>query len=298
MSVPLLTLLRETMLPGLGKLESCNLIVPGDRGKKSKRTFLPHQERLAATSVVLYPYRAERTLEFAYCLSGRAGMVLNDRLYEMEPGDLAVVRPGTKHQERVIPGGGPYELLWVIGYNERITFHVSSWLAESKFTLSPGASIAPVEPWLSMLERAAAETRENLPDWAVLVRARLSECFALLCRHIDRHGLPRSRAGERAGSIQQAQAYIRQRYSRALSLQAVADHVSLSPNYLSAQFTKTAGMTVMAFIREVRLEEAERLLIGSDLSIAEIGRRIGIRDLTHFGRLFRARTGRDRKSVV
>ncbi len=291
MPLNLNALLRESVIPGIARLERNSLVIPRDLGKKSVRPFIPHQERLAAASVVLYPYRAEKTLEFAYCLSGRVGMVLDDRFYVMDRGDLAVIRPGTKHQERVIPGGGSYELLWVIAYTERITLHVSSWLSESKFTLSTGASLSPVEPWITMLERAAAETRTGLPEWEVLVRARLSEFFALLCRHVDKHGLPRTRAGARSDSIQQAQDFIRQRYSRSLTLQTVATHVSLSPNYLSARFTKTAGMTVMEFLREVRLEEAERLLIGSDRSIAEIGRRVGIHDPTHFGRLFRARTG-------
>lgn len=47
---------------------------------------------------------------------------------------------------------------------------------------------------------------------------------------------------------------------------------------------------MLEFIRDVRLADAERLLSSGNRSVAEIARRIGIQDISNFGRLFRKRT--------
>ena len=50
-------------------------------------------------------------------------------------------------------------------------------------------------------------------------------------------------------------------------------------------------MSTMSYVAKLRLECAQLLLHTSDLSVQEIARLVGYRQLAHFSRTFRDRTG-------
>lgn len=80
---------------------------------------------------------------------------------------------------------------------------------------------------------------------------------------------------------------IERRYPEPLSLQDVARAVSLSPGHLTTTVRQRTGRTVQDWIVDRRMVEARRLLAGSTLTIAEIGRRVGYPDAGYFTRTFR-----------
>jgi AraC family transcriptional activator of pobA len=80
---------------------------------------------------------------------------------------------------------------------------------------------------------------------------------------------------------------IERRYADPLSLQDVARAVSLSPGHLTTTVRRRTGRTVQDWIVDRRMVEARRLLAGSTLTMAEIGRRVGYADAGYFTRVFR-----------
>jgi AraC-like DNA-binding protein len=80
---------------------------------------------------------------------------------------------------------------------------------------------------------------------------------------------------------------IERRYAEPLSLQDVARAVSLSPGHLTTRVRRRTGRTVQDWIVDRRMVEARRLLAGSTLTMAEIGRRVGYADAGYFTRVFR-----------
>lgn len=80
---------------------------------------------------------------------------------------------------------------------------------------------------------------------------------------------------------------IERRYAEPLSLQDVARTVNLSPAHLTTTVRRRTGRTVQDWIVERRMVEARRLLAGSTLTVAEIGRRVGYSDAGYFTRVFR-----------
>lgn len=92
--------------------------------------------------------------------------------------------------------------------------------------------------------------------------------------------------------IKNALHYILWNYSDPdLSIKNIADHVHLSPNYLSTLFKQQTGTTVNDFILEVRMEKARRLLLDTDLKLYEITERIGLSDANYLSTLFKKRFG-------
>jgi AraC-like DNA-binding protein len=71
------------------------------------------------------------------------------------------------------------------------------------------------------------------------------------------------------------------------SLRHIADAVSLSPGHLTTVVRRKTGWTVQEWIAERRMAQARRLLVETDLTVAEVGRRVGYADPVYFARYFR-----------
>lgn len=80
--------------------------------------------------------------------------------------------------------------------------------------------------------------------------------------------------------------YIQRSYGRKLTLQEIADHVGMSPDYLSRSFRKKTGSTLQAHILDVRINEAKRLLM-LGYSVKEAAALCGFGDPATFTRLFK-----------
>jgi two-component system response regulator YesN len=87
-------------------------------------------------------------------------------------------------------------------------------------------------------------------------------------------------------AVQQVKAFIRQNYSRKLTLTEIARAVRVSRNYLSHLFKRHCGLTVTDFLHRIRMKEAERLLLIGDHTVSEIAYLVGYQNYRDFHRNF------------
>jgi AraC family transcriptional activator of pobA len=85
--------------------------------------------------------------------------------------------------------------------------------------------------------------------------------------------------------------FIEDRYHEPISLRDVARAVSLSRGHLTTVVRRKTGRTVQEWIAERRMAEARRLLVETDLSVEEVGRRVGYGESGYFVRSFRRTHG-------
>jgi AraC-like DNA-binding protein len=85
--------------------------------------------------------------------------------------------------------------------------------------------------------------------------------------------------------------FIEEHYGERISLQDVARAVSLTPGHLTTVVRRKTGRTVLEWITERRMAEARRFLVETDLSVEEVGRRVGYGEPTYFVRSFRRAHG-------
>lgn len=101
---------------------------------------------------------------------------------------------------------------------------------------------------------------------------------------------------QKAGSssnnaVDQVIDYINEHCQTTLSLEELAELVHFSPSYLSKIFHQTMGITLKSYITLKRIENAQYLLVSSDLSIQEISSNCGFSNTSHFNRVFKQQTG-------
>jgi two-component system, response regulator YesN len=91
--------------------------------------------------------------------------------------------------------------------------------------------------------------------------------------------------------VRRAKNVIREFYSQGISLNEVAEKISVTPEYLSAQFHRLTGATFSSYMRDFRVQKAKELMIGTDLMLYAVGEQVGYRDSKYFCRVFKEATG-------
>jgi AraC family transcriptional regulator len=76
-----------------------------------------------------------------------------------------------------------------------------------------------------------------------------------------------------------------------ISLDELAALVGLSKFHFTRMFKQSTGTPPYVYLRRIRVERAQRLLIGTDLPVTEIGAGVGYDTPQAFARMFRAETG-------
>lgn len=89
---------------------------------------------------------------------------------------------------------------------------------------------------------------------------------------------------------------IERRLGEPLTLRDVAGECGLTAGYLTTVVRRRTGRTVGAWIAERRMAEARALLLGTELTVAEVGRRVGMTDPGYFTRQFRSCHGESPRS--
>ena len=85
--------------------------------------------------------------------------------------------------------------------------------------------------------------------------------------------------------------YIYDNLHTKISLEKLAETVSLSPSYLSKLFRKETGATISSYIISKRIEAAENMLKFSDYTCLEISECLNFSSESHFISVFKSKTG-------
>lgn len=81
--------------------------------------------------------------------------------------------------------------------------------------------------------------------------------------------------------------YVQHHLSEAITTNQIADYLFLSRQHLSRRFTREAGISLAAFIRNEKIEEGKRLLRYTDRSVSAIAAYLGFSSQGHFSKVFK-----------
>lgn len=85
--------------------------------------------------------------------------------------------------------------------------------------------------------------------------------------------------------------YITKNLYNNISLNDICEALHFSPSYLSRLFKKEMNLTISEFITQEKIEEAKRLLIGSNHTLLEISNLLHFSDQSYFTKSFKKVTG-------
>lgn len=101
-----------------------------------------------------------------------------------------------------------------------------------------------------------------------------------------------SRASNQEILVEQCKQYINENFDNCeFSLEDVAEHISLSKNYLSTLFKKVEGITFSSYLRNIRITKAIQLLRTKQYCVYEVAQMVGYPNVTWFSTNFKKHTG-------
>ncbi|MFD2115549.1 response regulator [Paenibacillus yanchengensis] len=90
---------------------------------------------------------------------------------------------------------------------------------------------------------------------------------------------------------EQIASYIADHYQQDISLQQIAEHFSLSKEYVSRKFKQDTTENISDYIARIRIDHAKQLLTNPNLKIIQIADMIGYNDEKYFSKVFKKMVG-------
>ncbi|ACT04758.1 helix-turn-helix transcriptional regulator [Paenibacillus sp. JDR-2] len=221
--------------------------------------------------------------KFYLICEGEGWLNIDGQDYRPVPGQL-VHMPAHVLQSYSAVSDRPYSKYWCHFTATMGEMDLFQWLE-----IPPILDISPDHTdSLTKLFRELVELYQNRSYLArIREKAILLEIIALFLSHSDTHlKFVPGRLGE-IERLKQIEAFIEANLSEALTLEQLAKHVHLHPNYLVRYFNKHFAVPPLKYLNRKRMQKAKSLLGTTDLAIKEIAELVGFPDTNHFAKAFR-----------
>ena len=235
-------------------------------------------------------------LEIALCLEGTGRFLFGRRTHPVEPGDIFLV--DNSHPHVALPdAGGSLRLLLVLFRPELVAgpgcrAFDSGYLAPFRAVddhaaqrIAGGTQLAAeLTPILHELADVAAC---HDPEDRHVLDAILRLVLGVLVRRCTT-GEPGAGSADAAQreQIRPVLSYVEAHCRERVTLDEVAEVVHLSPSRVRHVFRDVSGVGFKEYATRVRLTEAKRLLLATDMSVAEVAHSVGYTNVHQFYTVF------------
>jgi two-component system response regulator YesN len=91
--------------------------------------------------------------------------------------------------------------------------------------------------------------------------------------------------------VAQAKKYIDRFFRNPLRLEDVAEHLQVSPFYLSRIFSRESDFSLIEYLTDARMNEAKKILSSGRYIVADVAKMVGYEDGNYFSKVFKRQTG-------
>jgi AraC family transcriptional regulator of adaptative response / methylphosphotriester-DNA alkyltransferase methyltransferase len=95
----------------------------------------------------------------------------------------------------------------------------------------------------------------------------------------------------RAAIFSEAVSIVAAEYARPITAEDVSRRVASSPRQLRRAFAEIGGTGFRAFLQDIRMTEAARLLRGTEIPVRDVGQRVGYSEPGQFAKAFKRAYG-------
>lgn len=216
--------------------------------------------------------------KFYFITSGRCTIHFKERSYEGKPGRWFFIPAGVLHAYEN-DKSEPFRKHWI---HFDIDNDDSKLINMLNLPFFVDVNLEEVEEMFYKLERIA-ETNEV--SKCFLTKACLFELFAKYISVADcgRYFVEKTKDE----MLNKALVYIEENMNGEISVEQLAEICHLHPTHFIRIFKKRTGVTPARFIKGKRLEYAKKLVEETELSLSEIGERIGCANPASFSKMYK-----------
>ena len=219
------------------------------------------------------------TASVAVVLRGGWEGELDRRVTTHQRGDTAIVTPaGARHWNAFFPTETEVVVVELAPERNGLPPEYHSLLSEPATLHQRGLA--------GLASRLAAELRAPDVHSALLSEGLALELLATVARVAGKE-----RQSARPGWLDRAEECLRACFARGWTLEALSRELEVEPTRLVRGFRRHLDTTPADYLRQVRVEEARRLLLDTEQPVADIALETGFTDQSHLTRVFRRSLG-------
>ncbi len=218
-----------------------------------------------------------------HCIvAGKGKYQIYGSTYELESGDCFLIPPHTPilYQSDV---RNPWVYYWIGFDGANLAHLIEAWGMSLSSPVLHGQQMAQIEAILKPIalggELTTAGAYQAIGHFYLL--------HAQLIRGNRRHAPLTSKEAH----VLKVRNRLRDTYYQDVTVQLLADEIGLDRTYLSRIFKEVTGVSIKEYIENLRMNRAEYLLSGSEMSLSEIAYFCGYSSETYFSIAFKKRNG-------
>lgn len=230
--------------------------------------------------------------EIHILLSGRASHLIEGDYYTLQPYDIVLLRPSMLHKTEY-PSGGDCRRLII---NFRVPDDSPALHEMLQSCLQPFGAEVPIYRFTGET-RAQAFSHLNeiftlgkqpmTPLTQQFIHCHFLQFLATVAQHAGESSYePQELSDSITQKVYAVTSYIHRHYASELSLEYLAEKFFISPYYLSHQFRRVTGFSLINYIQITRVRNAQQLLLYTDMKIADITTSCGFTSFSQFNRVF------------
>lgn len=223
-------------------------------------------------------------IEILMILEGKGFVRVNEDRFPVSEGDIAVINSGQLHD--VFSHDFMRYACLIIDRS----FFLQNYLDSNKLTFTP---ILRDTHLYALLRTFEANYLDHTSPYRIqAVRRDAMNIIVKLCTEFCDGAAPQKGETRIHATIKKVVYRIRTESHTEISLDTIAKDEGWNKSYLAREFRRYTGQTMIEFLNTIRCENARKMLLESDLSVGDVGRRCGFNDQTYFTRVFRKHLGK------
>ncbi|WP_162785200.1 AraC family transcriptional regulator [Bacillus sp. P14.5] len=218
-----------------------------------------------------------------YIKNGKGDLVINGESYKVTKGSLFIFTPNMIVEGKA-NGLEPIEYDLILFSCSASIKHKKFW-QDKEYTLpihreqKLGIYESEVKKCLTQLSSINSEGETIL---AGMERNNILNALLLLLLRNNQN-----KKVMRGNSMDHVVAYLKEHYKRDIKIEDLAKLAGFSISHFTRQFKRHTGQTPTDYLLELRMTEARRLLIASEMTVREVAGHIGFKDEHYFSRVFK-----------
>jgi len=222
--------------------------------------------------------------ELYYLEYGKRYHMVNDSIYSMNSGEFIMFPPYVMHHSY---GDSDVTFKRLLVYFTPDMVLIPQVLE----TLGTSAGVYRSDPKSSqsvhlLLTEILKEQEEGANHCREAMQMVLNQLLIKIARRAGESAEP-----EHQNRITEILHFLHLNYAETITLEALASRFYISPYYLCREFKRYTNSTIIQYVNNLRIIQAQKLFMETDKNITEISKEVGFSNVTHFNRVFKSVIG-------
>lgn len=268
-------------------MDASHEIVPYDNPLLSIRIFQTQREPQTRTG-----WHYHKQLEMLLVLNGQLDVYMEVDMITLTKGDVAILGTYELHRDYC---SSALEYI-VVQFDLEHFFDQSSisymrYFSETHEPLSRANYIFKEHPHVqnevaACIRDVLREASKKEAGYEIAVSILIKQILLLLLRNDSRKVLSEQEPFDKI-RLKPVLDYVEQHLTDRLQVEEVCQIANMSYYYFVKFFKKSIGLSFTEYVNYRKVKRAERLLLTKDLSITEVGEKIGMPNMAHFYKMFK-----------